>query len=631
MHTKDEKLYLKYKEAYYNSIPLVSDDVFDALEEKIRRENPNSSVLNIVGSTSSFPYLIKHDKEMLSLNKTYSIDELFKWMGTNEICYSYKLDGMAVSLIYNSTQGLVLAKTRGDGVYGKNITENFKYIHIPNIKSDIEVRGEVIITKNNFTKLIDECNTRNLDIPTSMRNAVAGLLNPNKKHDIDLAKYLNFYAYDLICSNIIVSETNMFYQLHDFGFDNPFKGYLKSNEVTLETIRSIIKQYKETKDDVYFLTDGLVFSIDARKIQEQMGSTSHHPKGKMAFKLQNEQGVTTVNSITYDVGKNGKVSFVANVEPILLSGAIIKNVTLHNAKYIIDNEINIGSKINIIRSGEVIPKFLSIADNSNVKDYYSLPTLCPSCNSMLNWSSTNTDLVCDNIKCNRQILKSIIHWCKTIEIDGVSEGILSYLYEIKLITNYKDIYKLTEVDIRYLPGFGETSAYNIITAIDNRKNINCDRFVIGLNMSGVGKGTAKDIMTYYKTIDNFIAHCNDIAGLCKIDGIGETTAWTICNNSDYIREEYNALIKLGINIIDNYNIVKNKSLSFCVTGTLSKGRSDIHKDIEQAGYVASSGVTKDLDYLVCNDVSSNSSKVKNAYKHNIKIITEKQLYELLRG
>lgn len=625
MHTKDEKLYLQYKDAYYNAIPLVSDDVFDALEEKIRRTNPNSSVLTMVGANNTTDYLIKHNKEMLSLNKTYDQKELSRWSNNEEVCYSYKMDGMAASFVYTSNDGLVLAKTRGDGIFGKNITKNIAFMNIPIVNFNIEIRGEVVITKNKFIELVEQCNILNVDAPTSMRNAVAGLLNPNKKTNIQLASYLDFYAYDLIGIDTN-TDFDMFMKLRELGFNTPIFGLVSS-------LSDIINIYDNSKQTLDYLTDGIVFSINNKQLQESLGNTSHHPKGKMAFKLQNEQGVTTVENITYDVGKNGKISFVANVEPILLSGATIKNVTLHNAKYILDNDISIGSKINIIRSGEVIPKFLSIADNSGVIQQYNLPTNCPSCNHKLIWSETYTDLMCTNNLCHGQVLRSIIHWCKTIEIGGVSEGILSYLYEIGLITNYKDIYKLTEADLKYLPGFGETSAANIILSINTKKVIDSDKFIIGLNISGIGRGTSKDIMKYFKTINNFIKWL-DLGiydQLLNIDGISHKTAFAIDNNSQYIQTELTSLINLGVTIIDNYNInTVAKSLSFCVTGTLSKNRNDIHKDIEAKGFEVKTSVNKELSYLVCNDSSSNSSKVRGAIKHGIKIISEKELYKILQ-
>lgn len=418
----------------------------------------------------------------------------------------------------------------------------------------------------------------------------------------------------------------MFIKLHNYGFKIPvYTSRLYNN---YEEFNQIVQMYKKDKQSkMQVLTDGLVFTINDRQIQLRMGQTSHHPKGKLAFKLQNETGVTTVLNILHNVGKNGKISFVADVEPIQLSSAIITKVSLHNAEFIISNDIHIGSKIRIIRSGEVIPKFLSIEDNTNIIKYI-LPKVCPSCLHNLQWSDTNIDLLCNNKSCSGQSLRSIIHWCKTIGIQGVSEGILSYLYEIKYINNYKDLYKLTIDQIKSLPGFGQTSATNIIDSIHSHKSIQAYKFLCALNIQGIGINTSKDILNSFKSFEIFINNIN-IKGLQNIPGIGIKTANTIIENSKYIQEQYSYCKQLNINIIDN-NIQPKNKLSFCVTGTLSKGRNKIHEDIQNSGYTVLTSVNRTLSYLVCNDVITASSKIKSAQKYNIPIITEQQLYDILR-
>jgi len=624
-YRQDIEKYLYYKRLYYQGTPLITDSAFDLFEDKLKSNiGEDHEVFKLVGyKQDTDEYTIVHETPMLSLNKKRIPSEIVDFANGEKVVAAYKMDGTATSIIY--TNGLIsLGKTRGDGKVGKNITNHVMNMNSPktvNVNETIEVRGESVISNGNYKLLVEECKKRNIDVPKSQRNSVAGLVNPKKKSNLDLTKFLDFVAYEVIGIEF-TTEIRKFQWLKQNNFITPCKYFG-------QTIQESIHSYITQKDFYEYLSDGLVFSINDIDKQKERGFTDHHPKGKIAFKIDSETELTKIVNIKTDVSRTGRISFVGEVEPVYLSGATITNVTLYNASKIIENKINIGATVEITRSGEVIPKILSVVEENGI---YELPTYCPSCGSELEWDDNKVHLMCNTVKCERKQLQQIIYFVQQLDMDGISEGTINSLWNNYLIEDQYDLYKLDINCIKKLEGFQITKATNIINSINKTKNISIVKFINALGIDGIGEKLINLI------IDNFgndFLNTLEYNKLVTINGIGEKTAELIINSVGLINYHINEAKKVNISVIYS-NAVKEikkdvsdnkfKNKTIMITGKLSKGRKDIEKHIkENLGGLIGSSVNKNTDFLVCNEVS-NSSKYKKAIKLNIPIIKEDELY-----
>lgn len=628
-----EQLIATHKQLYYKGETQLSDEEYDALEEELRQLDSESYMLQKVGYVVG-DQKVKHAKPMLSLEKTKDLAELEQWVGSDECIMSEKMDGTAASLVYE--QGLFrLAKTRGDGQVGENMTKHFEYISFPDrltLKSwrnaDVEIRGEVVISKQNFDKLSADMGSRGLDLPNSIRNIVAGLLH--KKSDLDLCKYLTFKAYSFIMDDSgIDSEYNIFKTLKDEGFSTPDFMVVDSSNIKDQVIAYGDKRLNKGQ----FLTDGLVIAVQDLTKQLARGFTNHHPKGKIAFKFDSERAITTVVEILVDVGRTGKISFVAKVKPVELSGASISKVTLHNAKYIRDHDIGVGAEIEITRSNEVIPKHCRTVNSyTNI----TFPDCCPSCKESLSWSSTKVDLLCTNQACPAKALGKVEHWIKVVGIDNIGESTLQQLFE-ELVTDVSDLFRLVPEDLAGLDRMGKRSANKIVKNIQDNKEIPLETFLAALGIEGLGRGVAKLLVEHYSSIDEFHSWVNrtDLLGvkcdLMEIEGIGEVLAENIAIaiTGDTFWLDIQELYQLGVVILakEDESASPLKGMTFVITGSLSKPRKAIQNWIEQRGGKATGSVSNKTTHLVCN-AKSTSSKYVKAESLGLPVITEEELEKL---
>jgi DNA ligase (NAD+) len=393
----------RHKKLYYQGNPEISDTEYDKLEDELRALRPDSYVLRMIGSSPSGQEKVKHKSKMLSLSKTYKEDDLITWKAEHEIVSTFKIDGVSCSLVYQN--GLLsVGKTRGDGSVGENITDKCMWIAgiLPEISlsSEIEVRGEIYCTEENFLKLSNKMIERGLEKPTSLRNIVAGLIG--RKENIDLCTFIEFQAFDLIEEKPTVkTEIEKLKILQSLGFLTP--------EVTLhikpDTIASSLAEAQEFMNEGNYQIDGLVFSYNDLSLHEELGSTSHHPRFKMAFKFQGVSKETEIVEIFWQVSRNGILTPIAQVKPVELSGAMISRVTLHNYGVVLQNNLKSGDLIEIIRSGEVIPKFLSVKKEST--EHFLVPKKCPSCNEVV--EEVEIRLICNNASCPAQVKETILN------------------------------------------------------------------------------------------------------------------------------------------------------------------------------------------------------------------------------
>lgn len=625
MKNKQRKLeieILKHKELYYSGKAIISDEEYDQLENELRRIAPDSGVLSYVGA----PVIgekVAHDKKMLSLAKTYDMSELQKWCSVDEVMATFKVDGSSCSLIYSNGE-LELAKTRGDGNFGENITAKIKFVNgVPLIiknKSRIEIRGEVFCKDKNFIELSDEMLDRGLERPESLRNIVAGLLG--RKENIDLCQYLDFQAFELIEEELHETETQKLKLLKTLGFNLPEHNLIQ-NQKALESFVNETSAFIENGD---YLIDGCVFTYNKISLHEELGETSHHPRYKMAFKFQGETKEAVINDISWQVSRNGVLTPVANIEPVELSSAKISRVTLHNYGIVKEFLLKAGDCIEIVRSGEVIPKFLRVIESCD--NEFSYPIKCPSCESKL--SIQDIRLICENKNCPSKVLEEIVFFAASIGIDDISRKRFEEMIKSDLLVDIPSLYKITQDQLLNLDKVKEKLASKMYENIQKSKDADLVTFMTALGINGLGKTKCEKILDAGLDELSKIL-CMSVEELVEIDGFAQKSAQDIINSINEKRELIQALIEVGFNpksaLIKTESAISGKK--FCITGTLSMKRSDIQKIIkENSGQVVSS-VSSATDYLVTNDTESTSSKFVKAKQLNIPIINEEKLLSLI--
>lgn len=635
------KKYFKAKELYYTTGESgMTDEEFDSLEDYLI----DKGLIYHVGH-KEIPNKLKHSRPMLSLTKTREIDDIKSFLnkplsiqitenGKNHIFNKHfllateKLDGSAIAIRYENGNPTIML-TRGDGKYGRNISEKIKYLDLPkNITIDplilpgidinncknFEVRGEIIITFSNYEKIKSEFN--------SIRNCVAGILNRKENYE-DSMQYLTFMAYDVILNEKEEENTNNIEYIRKVistfkftteydklnwlmynGFNIP-KYYMVSHEDEIDfAINNLIKS------NVY-LTDGIVFTNNNLLLHNEY--SDHSPKFKLAYKVINEIATTKINNLVYKANSSGKISIVAEIEPVVVSGATLSNVTCYNAKTVLEQGLFPGTVIEIIRSGEIIPKIHKVL-STNSGD---LITNCPTCNSEL--TMKGVDLVCENENCYSKISLRILKFVNLFgdKTKGISLSTIEKLLDNNLIETAADLNQLKYEDLIKIDGFSKITANNLINTFRDL-DITLKEIIIYCNIHLLGSKTVDKILNSIN--GDFITNLED----CIME-IGVMAYTKLIENKLRIALTIDEFKHNGWNIVETKK-AKNNKFNFIITGKLTKPRKEIEKDIENFGYNISNTVNKDV-ILVCNEQDSNSSKMKKAKQLNIEIITEDELYK----
>lgn len=621
-----EKLILHHKERYYLGHAEISDEQYDQLEAELKSLDPENPVLELVGfKQTELLDKVVHQKKMLSLDKTYEEKDLLRWVGKEEILSIFKIDGSSCSLIYEDGH-LVIAKTRGDGFQGENITKKAVFIpdipkHIP-LKGAVEVRGEVYCIEKKFFQLSKEMQDLGLDAPSSQRNIVAGLLG--RKENIQLCRHLSFQAFDLINEEKFQKEHQKLDTLKDSGFYIP-EYFVHKNGKGLKERISEAKDFMSGGD---YLIDGLVLVYDELKLHEELGETNHHPRYKLAFKFQGDTKVALINDIEWGVSRNGTLTPVALIEPTELSGAVIGRVTLHNFGMVQNFQLKKGDKIEIIRSGEVIPKFLGVVEQSDHK--FSYPENCPSCDSKL--VIEDIWLFCENEHCPAKVKEEILNYIHKAGIDDVSDKRLEELINKGLVASIPDLYRLKQDDFLLLDKVKEKLATKMYENIQKTKSQDLSRFISAIGVEGVSVAKSEKIIAQgYNTLDKILGLT--LEKMLQIEGFAEKSSTAILNSLESKKTLIEELLGLGIEVKADEVASGEGTLSglkFCITGELSQPRPQIEKMIKMQGGVIA-GVSKNLNYLVTNETESSSSKFVKAKSLGIAIINEEQLMKLIEG
>ena len=641
-------------EYYVLSNPTLTDQEFDKyLREliNIEKEYPelvreDSPTMKVGGEVIDTFKKITHDKPMLSLSNVFNESEIIEFDNRikkegfipNYVC-ELKIDGLSVSLKYK--KGIfVSAATRGDGVTGEDITHNVKTIKsIPlkiNKDIDIEVRGEIFMSK----KVLEELNTlrseQGLPLFQNCRNAAAGSI---RQLDSSVAKErkLDAFIYHLPNPEDYGIKTHM--EALEFmgvlGFKTNPNNKLVSD---YKGIMEYISEKGSIRSDLPYDIDGVVIKVNSIDMQDKLGFTSKYPKWATAYKFPAEEVLTKLTDIIFTVGRTGQVTPNAVLEPVIVSGSTIRRATLHNEQYIREKDLRIGDIVSIRKAGDVIPEVVGPIVNRRSGDEKELKMIkkCPICNSDLALSKSGIDYFCINDNCPKRNIESLIHFVsrKAMNIDGLGDRIIEDFYNMKFITEIQDIYKLSsrKKELIELEGFGEKSVSNLLNAVEASKENSLERLLFAIGISGIGEKTAKLLSKKYKTIDNIMnANFDELNAIKDIGPILAKNIVDYFNNSDNINL-INDLKDIGVNVNYNGNSISNNgnfaNKRFVVTGTLSNyGRDEIKSIIEDNGGFTSDSVSKKTDIVIVGE--NPGSKYDKALSLGIEIWDENKLKEML--
>ena len=644
---------------YQKSTSEISDLEFDQLlKQLIKLEEqfpelklPDSPSQRVGGTiTKEFPSVV-HKYPMLSLGNTYSQQELEDFdgrvaKGLDGEAYEYfcelKFDGTSISLTYENGL-LAYGATRGDGVRGDDVTANVKTIKsLPlrikskNAPKEFEVRGEIFLPKNVFRQLNKDREDIGEETYANARNTGSGTLKMQDSSEVAKRK-LDCYLYYLLGDDIEVkTHSEAISKLESWGFQvSPT--YRKCKSIT--EVLKYIHQWEKGRTELPLETDGVVIKVNDLDQQERLGYTAKSPRWAIAYKYKSESLSTRLNGITYQVGRTGAITPVAELEPVLLAGTTVKRASLHNANEIARLDLKMGDYVFVEKGGEIIPKVTGV-DLSKRKEKAKLIeyiTNCPECKTELIRVEGEANHYCPNEKgCPPQIKGRIEHFIgrKSMDIDSMGEKTIEQLYNLGLIKSPADLYDLKKEDLLKLEGFKELSVKNILSGIEASKVTPFASVLFAIGIRYVGKTVAEKLARYFKSIDTIAKATYD--ELLGAPEVGEKIAQSVVaffSRPENIRE-IDRLKKAGLQLASDEkepekvsSILENKS--FVISGTFQKYERDHLKDIIIAnGGRVLSGVSGKLDYLVAGE-NMGPSKLEKAEKLGVKIISEHEFDQML--
>ncbi len=618
-----ERLIAHHRAAYYQGRAEISDESYDALEAELRALDPEHPLLALVGSAvDEGSEKVAHDRKMLSLEKTYDAQDVSKFLVDGELVSVFKIDGSSLSLIYADGH-LQVAKTRGDGQTGENVTKKIAYVPgVPKAlreKTRLEVRGELFCRAVGLHRISDEMAALGLERPSSQRNIVAGILS--RKEHFSVATHLEFQAFDLIGEEH-ATELEKLRRLRELGFETP-EAQLHRDKESLAAAIAQAKEFMATGD---YLIDGLVFVYNQQALHRELGETSHHPRYKLAFKFQGETKTTAIESITWQVSRNGVLTPVAEVRPVELSGAMIGRVTLHNLGVVKDHNLKAGDEIEIVRSGEVIPKFLSVVKSNDGRS--AVISQCPSCHTSL--VEEEIRLRCVNSACPAMNAEAILHWIKQVNIEDLSDKRLQELINKGFVAEIPDLYNVSVGDLLTLEKTKEKLAQKIYDNIQKTKRLPLEVFLGGVGLEGASVTKLEKIVAHgFNTVEKVLALTAE--ELAAIDGFAEKSATELVESLAAKAPLIRKLLERGVEAFAETAVAGGAltGAKICITGALSRPRSEIEKLIKRHGGAPVGSVSKNTTYLLTNDTDPESSKYKKAIEVGTKVITEAQFYQLI--
>ena len=649
---------------YIQNDPLVSDFEYDLLYkslEKLEQENPDLIVADSPtqrvgkGLTKEFP-TVQHLVPMLSLDNSYDSDDLLDFdrkarelTGEHEIeyCVEPKFDGASISLLYEHDK-LVRGATRGDGVYGDDITPNIRQIRTIPLSArfaaygleTVEIRGEVLINKNNFAKFNEAVVEAGGQPLANPRNAASGTLRIKDPLEVGRRK-LEAFTYSLGYFATLPghegphTHSETLEMLWDLGFRSPNKE--KKVFKGIQAVIDYCADFEAHRDDLPYEIDGMVIKVNRFDLQDKMGMTTHHPRWAIAYKFKARQATSKLVRVEYQVGRTGNIGPVAKIEPVAIGGVTVSSVSLFNEDNIRDKDLRIGDTVLVERAGDVIPYIVKSLHElrTGAEEVIQFPRSCPACGDELYRAEEEAAWRCTNINCSAQVLERLFHFVSkdAMDIRGLGEANIEKFYNLGLLRTIPQIYQLDFEQIGKLEGFGKKSIDNLQTAITNSKNQPLHRLVFALGIRHVGE-------TMAKTLAHAVHHLLDLqhfseAELMNLEDVGPKVAnsvYTFFQNDDNIRmlQELEAQgLQLANTKKDFSNGGNLEGQTFLFTGSLVKlKRSEAEALVEENGGKIVSGVSSKLNYLVVGEDAG--SKLEKAKKiTSIKIVTEDQFLTMV--
>ena len=635
---------------YMLDAPKISDYDFDMMLEelqKLEKENPqfddpNSPTHRVGGAITKNFETVVHNHRMYSLSNSYSKEELEDWEkrvkkmvdGDVEYVCELKYDGASISLTYEEGK-LVRAVTRGDGFQGDDVTNNIKTIRsVPlKLKGDypekFDIRGEIVLPLEGFVAMNAERVELGEEPYANPRNTASGSLKLQDSAEV-AKRPLECLLYSIIGENIDISSQNDGLQkARDWGFKVPKEAELLKN---VDEVLQFVSYWEKNRHDLPYEIDGVVVKVNNFHQQEELGNTAKSPRWAIAYKFKAEQESTKLIQITYQVGRTGAITPVANLEPVQLAGTVVRRASLHNADQIAKLDIREGDTVFVEKGGEIIPKIVGVDFTKRDPDSKETEyiTHCPECDTELIRNEGEAQHYCPNANgCPPQIIGRIQHYIsrKALDIEGLGGETVALLVKENLISNYADLYTLKKEDILPLERMAEKSAENLIQGIEKSKEIPFERVLFGLGIRYVGETVAKKLAKHFKNIQA-LADAS-LEELVNVDEIGERIAQSVVDffsseeNRTIIErlKTYGVQLEISAEKLANQTNILNAN-TFVISGVFEKiSRNDLKKLIEDNGGKVSGSISAKTNYLVAGE-NMGPSKLAKAEKLGTTIISE---------
>ena len=639
---------------YVENAPEVSDFEFDTLMHELQRleaehpeyADPNSPSVRVGSDLCAEFRTVRHRYAMLSLGNTYSLEELHEFLdriereaGPTDYVCELKFDGTAISLTYEGGQ-LVQALTRGDGVEGDDVTANVRTIRSVPLRlrgegwpALFEIRGEILMPYASFDRLNAEREANGEPLFANPRNAAAGTLK-QQASAVVARRGLDCTLYQLAGDNLpFTTHWESLAKAREWGFK--VSEHMRICHDTAQ-IDEFIAYWDEARRQLPFPTDGVVIKVNDFAVRRQLGFTAKAPKWAVAYKFKAEQALTRLESISFQVGRTGAVTPVANLEPVLLAGTTVRRATLHNAEQMALLDIRPGDMVYVEKGGEIIPKITGVELAQRPAD--SLPfryiDRCPECGTPLVRYEGEAKHYCPNQSgCRPQIIGRMLHFIrrKAMDIEGLGEETVELLYDNGLVHDISDLYDLRAEQLAPLPRLGEKSADNIIRSIRRSTEVPFRRVLFGLGIRFVGETTAKYLAEHFRSLDAVMAASRE--ELVEADEVGEKIADAI---REYFADAENLRIigrlrQAGLQFEEAARELASEALagrSFVVSGRFTRSRDEMKELIELHGGRNLAAVSGNVDYLVAGE-KMGPAKLKKAEKLGIRILTEEEFLRMV--
>jgi DNA ligase (NAD+) len=653
---------IRYHESLYYVLdrPEISDAEFDKLMQQLKQletEHPDlitsdSPTQRVGGKPREGFVKVPHSSPMLSLDNTYSEEELRGWerrvhelSGRSDVDYvcELKLDGMSLALIYEKGK-LVRGVTRGDGSVGEDVTLNVRTVRsipllIPAeklkkaaIPADFEVRGELLMPTASFKKINEEREREGLPTFANPRNFTAGTVR-QLDSNITAQRRLDYFPY------MLLRNGRTYFDRHSKTLGALDAAGFKVNQnrklvSSMDEVWSFIQQWEAKRDSLPYEIDGIVVKVDRTTLQDELGFTGKAPRWAIAYKYAARAGITKLENVRWQVGRTGKLTPVAELVPVSIGGTMVRNATLHNMDEIERLGVKIGDWLQVERGGDVIPKVAKVVDDkdhSRGEGDIEVPDNCPVCGTKVMRTEGEVDYRCVNANCPAKLLGTILHFASrgVMNIDGMGDALVAQLTDHGLVKNVADIYKLTKENLLSLERMGEKSAQNILDEIENSKRLPLERVIYGLGIRFVGERTAEFLAEHFGSMDA-LEHAS-VEELQNVDEVGPRIAESIAEffsipaNRKLVERLREA--KLTLTGEKKQRGTKLAGKTFVLTGTLPRfTRDEAKKMIEDAGGKVTGSVTRKTDYVVAG--SDAGSKLDKARELGVAVIDEKQMEEL---